>query len=112
MMWSRTSMANKALSLRIGDKLAKYATLGLKNIGKLCRQIAKCHQRTEQHVEPRIGQLFNRGGQTALMRPIGPVRRGDMADLARNELEPAAVEGAAKQHRHLGIAIPAQFEHS
>ena len=34
------------------------------------------------------------------MRPARPVRRRDLADLARNQLQPAAVEGAAERHRH------------
>ena len=46
-----------------------------------------------------------------MMRPARPVRRRHMADLARHQPQPAAMERAAERNRHLGIAIPAQFEH-
>ncbi len=53
----------------------------------------------------------HRLGQPAMVRPVLAARRRDMADLARNQPQPPAMEGAAERHRHLRVAIPAQFQH-
>ena len=45
------------------------------------------------------------------MRPARPVRHGDPADLARNQSQPTAMEGAAEGNWHRYVTIPAKFEH-
>ena len=44
------------------------------------------------------------------MRERRPVRGRDLADLARNELQPAAVERAAERHRDRPRPVPAQLD--
>ena len=44
------------------------------------------------------------------MGPLAAMRRRHLADLAGDQLQPAAVEGAAQRHRHRRIAVPAQLE--
>ena len=51
-----------------------------------------------------------RRGEPASMRPPRPVRRGDVADLARDQPQPPAVERLAERRRHLGCAVPAQLD--
>ena len=46
------------------------------------------------------------------MRPARSVRRGDLADLARNQPQSATVESAAKRNRDRCVTIPAKFKHS
>src|SRR5260370_29938343 len=100
MMWSRTSTANKASSLRvgagIGNRLAEDATLGVKNVGQPPRQIVECNRRRQQGVKPRIGKQTEGCGEPPAICPARPVRRRDASDLARDEPQPPAVEGAAE----------------
>src|ERR1017187_5684190 len=46
-----------------------------------------------------------------MMRPALAVRRCDMADLARDQPQPAAMERSPEWNRDQGVAIPAQLEH-
>src|SRR5262245_1479999 len=44
------------------------------------------------------------------MRPARPVRGRDLADLARDDGEPPAVERAAERERDLALTVPAELD--
>src|ERR1700687_1517772 len=111
MMWSRTSTANKGPPSGVGNGLAQYAASGVENIGQPPRQIVKRNRRRQQRVEPGIGEQSERRGEPPPVGPARPVRRRDPPHLARQQPQPAAVEGAAERRRHRRIAVPAHFEH-
>src|SRR5690242_15834145 len=110
--WSRTSTANIGPSgfRRIRDELAKHAAVGRENLWQARRQVGECDGRREQRIEPRIGKEVERGREPAAMRPARTVRGRDLADLAGDEPEPPAVEGAAERCRHVAGAIPAHLQ--
>ena len=111
MMWSRTSTVNKAAPSCVGDELAEYSASLAEDIRQSPGEIGKSHGRRKQRIEPRIGEQRDRSGEAAAVRPAWPVRRRDLADLARYQPKPAAVEGASEHRRHGRISIPAHFKH-
>src|SRR5689334_15520438 len=111
MMWSRTSTVNKLAPLRVGNGLAEHATLRIENFWKSLGQIREIDRWREQRIEPLVLQQRNCSGEAAAMRPPCPVRRSDLSDLAGDQSQPAAVEGASKHRVHRRITIPTHFEH-
>src|SRR5262249_57206705 len=61
---------------------------------------------TERRTIAQPGPSPERAG----VRPGGTVGRRALAALARDEPQPAAVEGFAKRHRDLAGAVPAHFD--
>src|ERR1700753_726581 len=107
MTWSRTSTVNKAAPLSVGDGLAEYSVAGVQYLRQPLDQVLKIDGRRQQCVEPRIPKQSDRGGKPAVIGPSGAMCGRDLSDLARHELQPAAMEGAAKHRRDGPIAIPA-----
>src|SRR2546426_2051095 len=109
MTWSETSTANTSspscspgrFSRRIAYQLAQYAARGQKNVRQPRRQIVKRDGGSEQGVEGRIGQQLERGREAPARRPPRPMGRRNPSDLARNQPQPPAVEGAAEGNRDL-----------
>ena len=64
----------------------------------------------EQRVEGRVAQQVERQRQPVRGGAAAPARRGDRADLAGADRQPAGVEGAAERQRDLAVAVPAQVE--
>src|SRR5215831_1437215 len=112
MMRSRTSTANMATSIlrRIIDQLAQDRARRRQDFWHAHRQLDERDRGREQRVEPRVGEQVERGRDPAPMRPARPVRGRDLADLARDQLEAAAVERAAERRRHVARAVPAHLE--
>src|ERR1700692_3172845 len=111
--WSRTSTAYMAASIgwRIVDALAQDVALGRKNLGHAQRQLGERDGRRDEGIKPRIGEQRECGREPPAMRPARPVRRRHLPDLARDQLEAAAVEGAAERRRNVARAVPAHFQH-
>ena len=84
---------------------------GFRISGKTRGQFAERDRRREQRIELRMRAELERRFQPLAMRQRGPVRRRDLADLARDELQAAAVERAAERHRHGPRSVPAQLQH-
>src|SRR6266545_1451160 len=94
MTWSRTSTANiGAPSGGIIDDLAQQAAVRRQDLRQPRGQIVKRDGGREQRLEARIGQEFEGRGEPAAVRPARPVRGSDLADLARDQPQPAAMEG-------------------
>src|SRR5262245_47693474 len=110
--WSRTSTANteKPLWSGILDELAEYAALWVEDIGEPLGEFAEPHRRHQQGVERRIGQKLYCLLHALPMGSCGTAGRRHLADLARHELEAAAVERSAQRHRHGACAVPAHFQ--
>ena len=98
-------------SSEIDDGLAQHAAFGAENIGQQPRQVAECHRRRQQRVEPRIGQQCQRRGE-----PPAWLQRGrcDGAILPTwldisfsRRLWNAPPSGAATAV----VAVPAHFQH-
>src|SRR3974390_3301593 len=79
----------------ITDKLTQPPAARLKNIRQSRRQVLKLDGRRQQCIEPRIGKHFERGVEAAFESPARAVRNRDLADLTRDQLEKAGVEGGA-----------------
>src|ERR1700722_6444490 len=110
--WSRTSTAYIGTSIgwRIVDALAQDEALGRENLTYAQRQLYERDRRRDEHIEPRVGEQLERGCEPPLMCPARPVRRRHLPDLARDQLEAAAVEGAAERRRDIAGAVPAHFQ--
>jgi hypothetical protein len=91
--------------------LAEYPAFGVQDSRQALDQILKIYCRRQQRVEPRILEQSDCRGKTATVRPSWPVRWRDLSDLARDESQPTAVEGAPEHGSHGRIAIPAHFKH-
>src|SRR5271155_2898535 len=118
MMWSRTSTANigylrgsTTLGRGIGDELAKDVALRGENTGESNWKLVKLDRRRDQGVQPWIGEQVERRRQSASPSPARPMRWRDLADLAGEEFEAAAMEGAAERDCDVAGAIPAHLEH-
>src|SRR5262245_3363324 len=98
MIRSRTSTAYIGPSdwLRIVDELAQDRADRRQDLRRVRRQVRERDRRREQRVEPRVGEQIEGSRDAALVRPARAVRWGDLADLARDQLETSAVEGAAE----------------
>src|SRR5262249_55508118 len=94
MMRSRTSTACIGTSawLRIADEPTQDRANGRRDLREGGGRVGERHRRCEQRVEPRVGEQVERGCDAAAVGPARAVRGGDLADLARDQLEPAAVE--------------------
>ena len=66
--------------------------------------------RRKQRVEMRMRGELDRGLEPLAMGERRAVRWRHLADLARHDLEAAAVERAAERHRHGPRPVPAQLE--
>src|SRR5437899_3329180 len=110
MMWSDTSTAYTDTPL-ITDKLAENAARGIEDVGQLLRQVGKCDRRAEQRVECGIVKQPQCFFQPAPVRPGCAMRRRDVPDLARHELQPLRVKCTAERHLYLPGAIPGEFQH-
>src|ERR1043165_2731684 len=64
MMWSDTSTAYTVAPSGIADELAQHAALGVEDLGKLRRQVAKRHWRRNQGIQRRVLQQIERRGQS------------------------------------------------
>src|SRR5262249_8470755 len=95
MMRSRTSTAYIRTSVRLGivDERAQDRAHRRKDSRHARRQLGERHRRREQRIEPRVGEQVEGGRDAAPMRPARAVRGRDLADLARDQPEAAAVEG-------------------
>ena len=95
-MWSRTSTANKGPPSRIGNELAEYAALGVKNIRKPRRQIGKRNrQAPAEHPDAHRPAFPPR-------RPIGAHASnppGATARHGRPGSRPAAAGGYGRRRR-------------
>src|SRR4029453_10042443 len=115
MIWSDTSTAyTRDLSSgggagrRITDQLADDIGLGIEDRGQIRRQILEGHRRRDQPIERRVGGERDGRRQATPERPTRTMRRRDLTDLARHELEAAAVECFAERNGDLAAAVPAQ----
>src|SRR5579871_246089 len=113
MMRSRTSTAYMRTStcFWIIDELAQDRAHRCQDFRNAHRQLGERHAGREQRIEPRVGEQVEGSGDAPRMGPTRPVRRRDLADLARDQLEAAAVEGAAERRRDVAGAVPAHLEH-
>src|SRR5215813_12800824 len=84
-----------SLLASVADHLAQDAAGRPENVGQTRRQVGERDRRREQRVERGIVQKRQRGGAAAGKVPARTVRRGDVADLARQQAQAAAVKGAA-----------------
>ncbi len=115
MMWSRTSTAytdalpaSRAKS-GIVDSLAENAAPRAEEHAAG----APADLRTESAGSSSTSSRSSASSSSAFSRRrrcvhVAAVRRRDLADLARDQLQPAAVERAAQRHRHVGAAVPAE----
>src|SRR6478735_9141113 len=110
MMWSRTSTMNKGDLSRIADELAEYAAPGFQDIGKTRRKFAEREGWRQQSVELRIGAELDRGFEPLAMGERSAMRGRHLADLARHDLQAAAVERAAERHRDGPRSVPTQLD--
>ena len=85
---------------RIADELAEYAAPGFQDIGKTLRKFAETRSAGASSASRRgsRGEL-DRGFEPLAMGERRAVRGRDLADLAGDELQAAAVERAAERHR-------------
>src|SRR3974390_3115251 len=83
----------------ITDKLTQHPAARLKNIRQSRRQVLKLDGGRQQCIE------------AAFESPARAVRNRDLADLTRDQLETAAVEGTAERDRDLLGAVPAQLQY-
>src|SRR5215475_15231697 len=112
MMWSRTSTAYTGifLGLTVVDALAQDRTASAQDGRQPRRQVRKCDRRLEQDVQPVVGEQTERMFETAARAPLPTMRGRNLADLARDQPKPTAMERAAQRHRNRRVAIPAQLD--
>ena len=83
---------------------------GFQDIGQTRRQFAERDRRAPAARRARIARASSIAASSRWRCVnVGAVRGRDLADLARDELQPAAVERAAERHRHRPGAVPAQL---
>src|SRR5262245_60497836 len=115
MIWSETSTAYTENSFsfgggRIADQLPDRVAIGAEHRRQLRRQVRKRDGRRDQPVEHGIPEQRERGRQPPAMGPARAVRRRDLADLARDDPQAAAVEGFAERRGDVAFAIPAELD--
>ena len=118
MMWSRTSTANigdsclaaprfRDRTRPVAERAGRPGSRRSAPAGRRRRRLA-----ADQHVERRIREQPQRRLEPPPVAPARPPGRGDQADLARDEPQPAAVEGlAAGRRRPRPVAVPARLDH-
>ena len=99
------------LQARVIDELAEYAAPGLRGY----REDARADRRNETAGASSASSCgsaseLDRGVEPLAVRERRAVRRRDLADLARDQLQAAAVKRAAERHRDVARAVPAQFD--
>src|SRR5262245_36262865 len=116
MIWSVTSTAytgsssGRFVPRRIADQLADYVGIRTKNRGELRRQIVERQRRRDQQVEHRIAKQHECRRKPPPMAPARPMRGRNLADLARDEAQPTAMERFAERQRDIAAAVPAQLD--
>ena len=91
---------NKGDLSGIADELAEYAAPGLQDIGKTRGKIARTATAGASSASRRGSAVSSIAASSRWRwRERGAVRRRHLADLARDQLQPAAVERAAERHR-------------
>ena len=89
------------------DRLqVKAFVFGQTHTWKLAERDGGCKQRIELRMRAELDRRF----ETLATGECGAVRGRHLADLTRNELQPAAVERTAERHRNGSGAIPAQLD--
>ena len=110
MMWSRTSTACTGALLRD----SRYVGTGCRFRQRGCSASARGDPRTRP--APRAAHPVGRRQAGSTPSPDAGDKSSlavgwrDLADLARHELETAAVECPAERHRYVSVAIPAELE--
>src|SRR5262249_18260178 len=124
MIWSETSTAYTGHPLfvvgwsvhcrsrRIADQLADHVGGRVENRRQPRRQILEIDRRRDQGVEHGVAEQCQCRLEAPAVAPTGAVRGRDLADLARDEPQPAAVEGFPERHGHVAAAVPAELDHA
>src|SRR6185436_4682538 len=112
MIWSETSTAYKGnlRSSRIADERAARVRIDRQDRAEALRQVGEFDWRRDQRVERAVVEQRKRRRHTLLIRPARPVGCSNLADLARNELQPPAVERLTERRGDVAGAIPAHLD--
>src|SRR5262245_62128459 len=116
MIWSVTSTAytgsssGRFVRRRIADQLADHVGIRTENRRELRRQLVERQRRRDQQVEHRIAEQRERRRKPPSMAPARPMGGRDLADLARDEPQPTAMERFAEWQRDIASPVPAQLD--
>ena len=93
------------------DDLTQHATDRSQNVGQSRRELVPRDRWLDERVVGRIGEQSERGVKPSPQGPARAARWRHPADLARDEPQPAAMEGRSERHRDRMAPEPAQFQH-
>jgi hypothetical protein len=63
----------QGIPLKVGDKLAEWSALGIKNIGEPPRQFLEGYCRSQQGIEPSVAEQAECSGKALMICPPRPV---------------------------------------
>src|SRR5262245_11774776 len=107
--WATLGLHLGCAGRRIADQRAARVAVGRQQIGKPRWQLIEIDRRSKKHVERRILEQREGGSKPAAMRPARAMGGRDLADLARDDAQPAAGKGFAVRHGDLTRTVPAQL---
>src|SRR5689334_6460053 len=97
MIWSETSTAytQHLRSSRIADERTPRVRVDRQERTEALRQVGELNRRRDQRIERAVVEQRKRRRHPLMVRPARPVGCSDLADLARDKLQPPAVERLA-----------------
>src|SRR5579862_2107928 len=89
------------------DQLTEHAAFSVEDIGNPRRKLAERHRWLEQRIEAFVGEQRYCSSEPAAPSPAWPPRHRHLADLTRDQSQPAAMKRPTERCLNLSVAVPA-----